>query len=82
MFQIPDELARSCASNFAEIGTLDILNFIKTNLTREAKLIEVIKGVSKNSKGFTQLMIQLSTLGLLPILNTSMAKHTFTFKSI
>ena len=53
MFQIPDELARSCASNFAEIGTLDILNFIKTNLTREAKLIEVIKGVSKNSKGFT-----------------------------
>ena len=47
MFQLPEELAKSCANNFTEIGTLDILNYIKTNLTSEAKLVENIKGISK-----------------------------------
>jgi len=79
---LPDELAKSCANNFTEIGTLDILNYIKTNLTSEAKLVENIKGILKNSKGFTDLMTELMTLGLLPLINNSIGKYNFTYKSL
>ena len=79
---MPEDLAQSCANNFTEIGALDILNFIKTNLTKEAALVSNIKGVSKNTKGFTDLMIQIITLDLLPLLNDSMVKHPFTLKHL
>jgi hypothetical protein len=82
MFRLPVDLASSCAKNFSEIGTLDILKFIKTNLTTEPKLVENIKGVSKSSKSFTDLMTRLMTLGLLSLLDNSIAKYAFTFRNL
>jgi len=79
---LPEDLAQSCANNFTEIGALDILSFIKTYLTNEAAVVSNIKGVSKNAKGFTDLIIQLMTLDLLPLLNDSMVKHPFTLKNL
>lgn len=79
---MPEDLAQSCANNFTEIGALDILNFIKTNLTTEPNLVENIEGVSKSSKSFTDLMTRLMTLGLLNLLDKSIAKYTFTFRNL
>ena len=82
MFQLPDNLAESCANNFSEIGNLNILTYIKFNLTNETQLVENITGISKSEKKFTDLMTDLMTLSLLPLINKSIGQYEFTYQNL
>ena len=82
MFELKDNLAESCAKNFTEIGTLDILNYIKTNLKDETQLVENITGISKNEKKFTDLMAKFITLNLLTLINNSIGIYKFTYQNL